>query len=152
MITITYPWQDVQSLSLDAILWQSPYTLLYFYPKDNTPWCTREAIDFSLKQKELQMRDVQVIGVSQDPHTSHCSFHSKHSLTIPLISDPDHVLHNDMRFRVWGEKSMYGKKYMGTVRSTFLLDTQWEVLKEWRDVSVTGHADMVLEYIQHNIW
>ncbi len=106
------------------MLAQSRYTLLYFYPKDDTPGCTREGIDFSLKQKDFQMRDIQVIGVSQDSHTSHCSFHSKYNLTIPLISDPDHELHNDTRFRVWGEKTMYGKKYMGTVRSTFLLDSQ----------------------------
>lgn len=122
MLTITYPGQEAQTVSFDDLLKQAPYTLLYFYPKDNTPGCTREAIDFSMKQTELTSKGVQVIGVSQDSHASHCSFHEKYGLSVPLISDAEHKLHNDDRFRTRGEKSMYGKKYMGTVRSTFLLN------------------------------
>lgn len=152
MITITYPWQEAQTILFIDLLTKYPYTLLYFYPKDDTPGCTREAIDFSAKQEEFQTKGVQIIGVSQDTHKSHCSFHSKHSLTIPLISDVDHELHNDDRFRTRGEKTMYGKKYMGTVRSTFLLNDQWGVIKDWHDVSVAGHVQEVLDYVYDTIW
>ncbi len=151
MITIIYPWQEAQTILFIDLLTKSPYTLLYFYPKDDTPGCTREAIDFSAKQEEFQTKGVQIIGVSQDTHKSHCSFHSKYSLTIPLISDVDHELHNDDRFHTRGEKTMYGKKYMGTVRSTFLLDHVWQVIEEWHDVSVAGHVQEVLDYVHHTI-
>ncbi len=118
--------------------------ILYFYPKDNTPGCTQEACNFRDNINRLTAH-ATVIGVSPDSIKSHKKFKEKQNLNFILLSDPEHKLAEI--FGVWGEKSMYGKKYMGIERSTFLLDNTGKIEKEWRNVKVEGHVDEVLNYI-----
>ena len=117
-------------------------TVLYFYPKDNTSGCTQEACDFRDNYNRLCFK-ANVIGVSPDSINSHIKFKQKQGLNFILLSDPDHTLSE--AFGVWKEKSMYGRKYMGIERSTFILDEQLKVIKEWRKVKVSGHVDEVLK-------
>lgn len=116
--------------------------VLYFYPKDNTSGCTQEACDFRDNFNRLTSKAV-VIGVSPDSIKSHLKFKENHSLNFMLLSDPEHKLSE--AFGAWGEKSMYGRKYFGIIRSTFILDENGEITKEWRKVKVKGHVDEVLE-------
>ena len=117
-------------------------TILYFYPKDNTSGCTQEACDFR-ENKNRWTSKAQVVGVSPDSIKSHKAFKEKQNLNFILLSDPEHVLSE--AFGAWGEKSMYGRKYMGIIRSTFLIDKNGEVVKEWKKVKVKGHVEEVLE-------
>ena len=117
--------------------------ILYFYPKDNTSGCTQEACDFRDNINRLT-NYATVIGVSPDSIKSHKSFKEKQSLNFILLSDPEHKLAEE--FEVWKEKSMYGKKYMGIERSTFIIDKSGKIEKEWRKVKVKGHVDEVIEY------
>ena len=118
--------------------------ILYFYPKDNTSGCTQEACDFRDNINRLTSF-ATVIGVSPDNIKSHLKFKEKQSLNFILLSDPEHKLAE--AFNVWVEKSMYGRKYMGIERSTFVLDENLNVIKEWRKVKVKGHVDEVIEYL-----
>ena len=118
--------------------------ILYFYPKDNTSGCTQEACDFRDNINRLTSF-ATVIGVSPDSIKSHLKFKEKQSLNFILLSDPEHKLAE--AFNVWVEKSMYGRKYMGIERSTFVLDENLNVLKEWRKVKVKGHVDEVIDYL-----
>ena len=118
--------------------------ILYFYPKDNTSGCTQEACDFRDNINRLTSF-ATVIGVSPDSIKSHLKFKEKQSLNFILLSDSEHKLAE--AFNVWVEKSMYGRKYMGIERSTFVLDENLNVIKEWRKVKVKGHVDEVIEYI-----
>ena len=118
--------------------------ILYFYPKDNTSGCTQEACDFRDNINRLT-NYATVIGVSPDSIKSHKSFKEKQSLNFILLSDPEHKLAEE--FEVWKEKSMYGRKYMGIERSTFILDKNGKIEKEWRKVKVKGHVDEVIEYL-----
>jgi len=115
--------------------------VLYFYPKDNSSGCTQEACDFRDNFNRLTPKAV-VIGVSPDSIKSHLKFKENHSLNFILLSDPEHTLSE--AFGAWGEKSMYGKKYMGIIRSTFILDENGTILHEWKKVKVKGHVDDVL--------
>ncbi len=134
---------------LDNLLNKSPLTLLYFYPKDDTPGCTLEAVDFTRLKSEFEALGIQVIGVSQDSWVSHAKFCIKHALGIELIADEDASLHN--QFNVIGEKKNYGKIYIGVIRSTFLLDQTGKIIREWRNVKATGHAEKVLREIKETI-
>ncbi len=118
--------------------------VVYFYPKDNTSGCTQEACDFRDNFNRISSRAV-VIGVSPDSIKSHVKFKENHGLNFILLSDTEHKLAE--AFGVWGEKSMYGKKYMGIIRSTFVLDKEGHIAKEWRKVKVKGHVEEVLEYL-----
>ena len=118
--------------------------ILYFYPKDNTSGCTQEACDFRDNINRLTSF-ATVIGVSPDSIKSHLKFKEKQDLNFVLLSDPEHKLAE--AFNVWVEKSMYGRKYMGIERSTFVLDENLNVIKEWRKVKVKGHVDDVIEYL-----
>lgn len=118
--------------------------VLYFYPKDNTSGCTQEACDFRDNINRITTK-ATVIGVSPDSVNSHIKFKENHGLNFLLISDPEHKLAE--KYGVWKEKSMYGRKYMGIERSTFVLDKDSNVEKEWRKVKVKGHVDEVLEYL-----
>ncbi|MDP2091055.1 MAG: peroxiredoxin [Candidatus Gracilibacteria bacterium] len=131
--------------SLKDLLSFGEKTLLYFYPKDNTPGCTIENKDFSCLKNEFKKLGVAVIGISKDSMDSHKNFIEKQNLEIDLISDPDLVLHKELG--VYGEKNNYGKKVMGVIRSTFLVDANGEILKEWRNVKATGHADRLLKEV-----
>ena len=119
--------------------------ILYFYPKDNTSGCTQEACDFRDNINRLT-NYATVIGVSPDSIKSHKSFKEKQSLNFILLADPEHKLAEE--FEVWKEKSMYGRKYMGIERSTFIIDKNGKIEKEWRKVKVKGHVDEVIEYIK----
>ena len=118
--------------------------ILYFYPKDNTSGCTQEACDFRDNINRLT-NFATVIGVSPDSIKSHLKFKEKQGLNFILLSDPEHKLAE--AFNVWTEKSMYGRKYMGIERSTFVLDENLNIIKEWRKVKVKGHVDEVIEYL-----
>jgi peroxiredoxin Q/BCP len=115
--------------------------VLYFYPKDSTPGCTRQAQGFTASKKAIEKAGGVVVGVSRDSVKSHCSFRDKYDLAIPLVSDPDRKLHE--AFGAWGEKVMYGKKILGAIRSTFLIK-DGVVAKVWPSVKVDGHIDAVI--------
>ena len=117
--------------------------VLYFYPKDDTSGCTREAQDFSALASEFAKAGVKVIGVSRDPMKSHEKFIGKYGLAVPLVSDEDGSISD--AFGTWVEKSMYGRKYMGMERATYLIGADGRVLRSWRKVKVPKHADEVLE-------
>jgi peroxiredoxin Q/BCP len=117
--------------------------ILYFYPKADTPGCTKEACAFQEAMPKLQGIGLEVIGVSPDKIKPIEKFAAKYGLTFPLASDEDHAVAD--RYATWVEKSMYGRKYMGMERSTFLIGADGKVLKTWRKVSVTGHADDVMK-------
>lgn len=118
--------------------------ILYFYPKDNTSGCTQEACDFRDNLNRLTSF-ANIIGVSPDSIKSHKSFKEKQILNFVLLSDPTHELSE--KFGVWKEKSMYGRKYMGIERSTFILDENGNIEKEWRKVKVKGHVDEIINYL-----
>ena len=117
--------------------------VLYFYPKDDTPGCTKEAIGFSEKIKEFDKLGVKVIGVSKDTLAKHAKFREKHSLSVVLAADEDGKTCE--AFGVWVEKNMYGRKYMGIERATFLIDGKGVIRNIWRKVKVKGHVEAVLE-------
>jgi peroxiredoxin Q/BCP len=124
-----------------AALKGKPY-VLYFYPKDDTSGCTREAVDFSAAVGKFAKLGVAVIGVSKDGLPSHEKFRRKHKLKIMLASDPDIKTAED--WGVWLEKSMYGRKYMGMERATFLVDAKGVIAQAWHKVKVPGHVEAVL--------
>lgn len=120
--------------------------VLYFYPKDDTAGCTKEAIGFSERISDFARAGATVIGVSKDPVASHDKFLKKHKLAVRLVSDADGHLCED--YGVWVEKSMYGRSYMGIERATFLIDDDGVVRKVWRKVKVPGHVDEVLAAVE----
>ena len=120
--------------------------VLYFYPKDDTSGCTREAQDFTALAGEFKAAGARVIGVSRDPMKKHEKFIGKYSLSVPLASDEDGRISE--AFGTWIEKSMYGRKYMGIERATFLVDPNGRIAKLWRKVKVPGHAQAVLAAVQ----
>lgn len=120
--------------------------VLYFYPKDDTSGCTKQAIGFSERKAEFAAIGAAILGVSPDPVKSHAKFRDKHNLTISLGADPEKV--TLQAYDVWKEKSMYGRKYMGVERSTFLIDGDGVIRESWRKVKVPGHVDAVLEAVK----
>ncbi len=116
--------------------------VVYFYPKDDTSGCTRQAQDFSRLATEFKKAGIDVIGISPDSIASHAKFRAKHDLSVQLASDEDKKTAN--AYEVWVEKSMYGRKYMGIERSTFLIDAKGKLARIWRKVKVPGHAEEVL--------
>ncbi len=121
--------------------------VLYFYPKDDTPGCTIEAQDFSAKIAEFKKLDTVILGVSKDNIDSHCKFSQKYNLSFNLISDENQELCN--AYGVIKEKSMFGKKYMGIDRSTFIINKKGSIAKIFRSVKVNGHVDEVLEFLKN---
>ena len=120
--------------------------VLYFYPKDDTSGCTREALDFTGLLGEFTNAGAKILGVSPDSIEKHAKFHKKHGLGIALGSDESRQMVES--YGVWIEKSMYGRKYMGVERSTFLIDKDGVVRKVWRKVKVAGHAEQVLAAVR----
>ncbi|MFM7517120.1 MAG: thioredoxin-dependent thiol peroxidase, partial [Pirellula sp.] len=120
--------------------------VLYFYPKDDTPGCTKEACAFRDRSEELKKLGAVVLGVSPDTPASHTKFRDKYSLNFTLLADESHEVAE--KFGAWREKNMYGKKSMGIQRSTYLIDAQGKVAKVWKKVSVDGHDAEVLEALQ----
>lgn len=121
------------------------YIVLYFYPKDDTPGCTREACAFRDASTQLADAETVVLGVSADDQKSHAKFRDKYELNFPLLCDVDHAVAE--KFGAWREKNMYGKKSMGIQRSTFLIGPDGKIIKIWKKVSVDGHDTAVLEAI-----
>ena len=136
----TLPRDGGGSVSLAAL--RPGKVVLYFYPKDATPGCTLEAQDFSARAAAFAAAGTTVIGLSKDSVTAHDKFCKKHGLAVILASDEGG--HTCEDYGVWKEKSMYGKTYLGIERSTFLIDGNGHVVREWRKVKVPGHVDDVL--------
>ncbi|NLD94424.1 MAG: thioredoxin-dependent thiol peroxidase [Fibrobacter sp.] len=126
-------------ISLEQYL--GKWVIVYFYPKDNTSGCTREAIDFSNLNSKFSSENAVILGISPDSQKSHTNFITKQSLTIELLSDPDHAVAE--MYGVWQKKKLYGKEYMGIVRSTFLIDPDGIIREIWNKVSVAQHAETV---------
>lgn len=120
--------------------------VLYFYPKDDTSGCTKEAVNFSALADQFAAAGAEIIGVSPDPVKSHDKFKAKHELSVTLASDEEKEAIE--AYGVWAEKKMYGKTYMGVERSTFLIDPAGKIAKAWRKVKVPGHAEAVLEAVK----
>ena len=120
----------------------APY-VVYFYPKDDTSGCTKEAIAFSENLKKFEKPGVRVIGISKDSLESHAKFRKKHKLKLALGSDPETRMAQD--WGVWGEKTLYGRKYMGMERATFLVNAKGVIVEAWRKVKVPGHVEAVLQ-------
>ena len=148
-------YSEIKLQGLDKDGNENEYTLadfkgqkvvLYFYPKDNTSGCTQEACDFRDNMNRITS-SATVIGVSPNDIKSHKKFKEKQDLNFLLLSDTEHTLSE--AFNVWKEKSMYGKKYMGIERSTFILDENGNIIQEWRNVKVNGHVDEILKYLNN---
>jgi peroxiredoxin Q/BCP len=137
---ITVTATDGSSINLAA---PGQPIVLYFYPKDDTSGCTREAQDFTALAGEYAKAGVKVVGVSRDPMKKHEKFIDKYGLSVPLVSDEDGRISE--AFGTWVQKSMYGRKYMGMERATYLIGADGRVLKSWRKVKVPEHAEEVLK-------
>ncbi len=122
------------------------WLVVYFYPKDSTPGCTREAQDFTKAAARLKKLGAAVLGVSKDSVKSHCSFRDKIGIKFPLLSDPELELHR--AYGAWGKKVMYGKEVEGVIRSTFLVGPDGTIARAWRGVKVDGHVDKVIAALQ----
>ena len=134
---------QTEQASLGDVLSRSPRTILYFYPRDNTPGCTLEGQDFTRLLPEFARLGIAVVGVSRDSLQSHGKFADSCGVQLDLIADTDGLLHTE--FSVIGEKNNYGKVSVGVIRSTFLLDSFGNILREWRNVKATGHAEKILK-------
>ncbi len=133
-----------EKTSLSDLL--SNNVILYFYPKDDTPGCTQEAKDFTELTAEFAELSVQVVGISKDNISSHHTFKQKYDIQLLLLSDESTEV--IQKYKVWVEKSMFGKKYMGIERSTFLINKNSEIIQVWRKVKIRNHAQEVLEACQ----
>ncbi len=122
------------------------WLVLYFYPRDNTSGCTREAVGFTEKLNEFKQLGAEVVGVSKDSTKSHVRFIEKHSLGIILLSDEDHAVIE--KYGAWKKKKLYGKEHWGTERSTFLIDPEGILRRVWRRVKVNGHVEDVLDTLR----
>lgn len=131
---------DGQRVSLDDL--EGEPTLLYFYPRDETPGCTAQACGIRDHWSDFREAGIRVIGISPDRPESHAAFRENHDLPHTLLSDPDHEMME--RYGAWGEKNLYGKRSVGVIRSSVLLDADGTVLKHWRRVSAEKHAEQVL--------
>ena len=138
---VTIPVSDEETVNLGKPSGQAH--VVYFYPRDNTPGCTIEAVDFTRLKAEFDALGVEIIGVSKDSLASHAKFQAKKDLTVTLASDE--TTDACEQFGVWVEKNMYGKKYMGIERSTFLIRADGSIAEVWRKVKVKQHAQLVLE-------
>jgi peroxiredoxin Q/BCP len=138
------PADGGSTLSLSAL--NGKIVVLYFYPKDDTSGCTAEAIDFSRLKPDFEALDAVVVGMSPDSATKHDKFKAKHDLSVTLVADEE--LKTIQDYGVWVEKSMYGRKYMGVERATFLIGKDGKIAKIWRKVKVPGHAEAVLDAVR----
>ena len=140
----TLPRDGGDAITLSAL--QPKAVVLYFYPKDDTPGCTKEAIAFTDHLAAFDVAGAVIVGVSKDPVAKHDKFITKHALKVALVSDEESDVCE--RYGVWVEKNMYGKKYMGIERATFLIDGSGKIAQVWRKVKVPGHVEAVLEAAQ----
>jgi thioredoxin-dependent peroxiredoxin len=136
--------QDENKVTLKDLAGQ--WTIIYFYPKDDTSGCTIEAKEFTDLLVNFKKLNCEVIGVSPDTVEKHCKFIAKHKLKVRLLADPEKKMLE--KYGVWQEKSMYGRKYMGVVRGTVLLNPKGKVVKHWPKVKAAGHAQAVLDLLK----
>ena len=141
--SFTLMGDDGKEYSLDD--YRGKKVLLYFYPKDNTPGCTKEACSLRDWNDEIIKRGVTVMGVSKDTIQSHNKFRERHNLNFILLSDPEKSVH--MAYDAWGEKKLYGKVSLGTIRKTFLIDESGNIEKIWNKVAVATHGEDVVKYL-----
>ena len=141
--SFTLMGDDGKEYSLDD--YRGKKVLLYFYPKDNTPGCTKEACSLRDWNDEIIKLGVTVMGVSKDTIQSHNKFREKHNLNFILLSDPEKSVH--MAYDAWGEKKLYGKVSLGTIRKTFLIDENGNIEKIWNKVAVATHGEDVVKYL-----
>ncbi len=132
---------------LDAF--RGKWIVLYFYPKDNTSGCTREAMDFTEMRNEFEKLNAVIIGISKDSPKSHQRFIEKHNLNILLLSDEEHGIIE--KYGAWGKKKNYGREYFGTIRSTYLIDPNGKIVHIWPKVRVNGHVEDVLNKLKEVI-
>ena len=137
----TLPDQNGNSVRLDDFT--GKWLLVYFYPRDDTPGCTVEAKDFTELKNDFEKNETLILGVSPDNEAKHCKFIDKHGLKIDLLADGEKSMLSD--YGVWQEKSMYGKTYMGVVRTTYLINPDGNISGAWTKVKAKGHADAVLK-------
>ncbi|MHA6252698.1 thioredoxin-dependent thiol peroxidase [Oceanobacillus sp. CAU 1775] len=140
----TLPNQAGEKISLSD--YKGKYVVLYFYPKDMTPGCTTQACDFRDNHQKFTDIDAVILGVSSDPVERHQKFIDKHDLPFELLADGDHKLAEE--FDVWKLKKNFGKEYFGIERSTFIIDKEGKLMKEFRKVRVKGHVEEALEFLQ----
>jgi len=138
------PDQNENKICLKDFL--GKWAVLYFYPRDNTPGCTREAVEFTRAEKKFKAANAVIIGISPDSSQSHFNFAEKHSLTITLLSDPNHAVLQQCG--AWRLKKLYGREYFGVVRSTFLIDPEGKIAHIWEKVKVRGHVEDVLQTLK----
>lgn len=136
----TLPDQDGKRVSLKDFAGQR--VVVYFYPKDDTPGCTKEACQFNDNLRAFSRAKVPIVGISADSAEVHRSFRAKYGLKFPLLTDKDHKVGE--AYGAWGEKTLYGKKTVGVIRSTFLIGADGKIVKPWYQVRADGHADKVL--------
>lgn len=136
--------QDGKETTLSAL--KGKPVVLYFYPKDDTSGCTKQACDFRDTQPAIKKAGAVVLGVSPDSVASHVKFAKKYELPFTLLSDPDHAVAE--KYGVWVEKSMYGRKYMGIERTTFLIDSKGKIAEIWKKVKVPGHVEAVVNSLK----
>ncbi len=142
--SFSLPCDDGTEIDLSEL--RGKNVVLYFYPKDDTPGCTIEAQDFTKNIKKFEKLDTVVLGVSKDSIKSHCQFIDKYNINFHLISDEEGELCS--KYEVLKEKSMFGKKYLGIDRSTFIIDKKGNIAKIWNSVKVNGHVDEVLKVLE----
>ncbi len=140
----TLPSDNSDTITLSSL--KGKPVILYFYPKDDTSGCTKESIAFSQLKPQFDKIGARIVGLSPDSAEKHAKFRKKHELTVDLAADEDKTALE--AYSVWVEKSMYGRKYMGVERTTFLIDSAGKIAKVWEKVKVDGHAQAVLETAQ----
>uniref|UniRef100_A0A7V3KPJ3 thioredoxin-dependent peroxiredoxin n=1 Tax=candidate division WOR-3 bacterium TaxID=2052148 RepID=A0A7V3KPJ3_UNCW3 len=141
------PDEEGKEVCLSSL--KGKWVILYFYPKDNTSGCTKEAISFTERIEDFKRLNAEVLGLSKDSVKSHLSFKNKHGLKVKLLSDESaEVL---KKYGAWGKKKMYGREVEGTIRTTFLIDPNGRIRKIWRNVKVEGHVEQVFEALKELI-
>jgi thioredoxin-dependent peroxiredoxin len=142
----TFTALDRESKSISLQDFHGQWLVLYFYPKDNTPGCTTQAIEFTAQLAQFQALNTQIVGISPDSIASHGKFIDKQKLEIILLSDPEHQIAED--YGVWQLKKFMGKEYMGIVRSTFTIDPSGTIVQVWSNVKVKNHVNTVLDRVK----
>lgn len=145
---ITYEiaqWNTTSTSTLEEVLKKTKYTILYFYPKNDTPWCTIEANDFTALLSQFEELWTQILWVSRDSVESHCKFITKYDLKPIYLSDPDLILHK--KYEARGEKNNYWKIVTWVIRWTVLLDQDWKIIHHWKNIRAKGHAQRVVDFI-----
>ena len=143
--SFTLPDHDGRPVSLEDFA--GAPVIVYFYPADDTPGCTKEACQFNENLAAFSRSGAAVVGISPDGAATHTKFREKYGLAFPLLSDPEHTVMSE--YGAWGEKTTYGKKTVGTIRSTFLVGADGKILRSWYSVKADGHAAKVLDALQH---